>query len=146
MLRGVGPRRWGARTLLSNLELMRGLLEVVEQAGRERVRSEADPSQAWREGEGRLKAYLMVDMFMPYCTSRFRSLTNVGVRERRDGPKVVSTVQVEMGSICRIGSSKVMRKVLGQSSGARRKDVGARGEEEKRSRVRVRLREVGRPR
>jgi hypothetical protein len=32
--------------------------------------------------------------FMLYA-SRFRSLGNVGVRERRDGPKAVSTVQTD---------------------------------------------------
>lgn len=41
-------------------------------------------------------------------------------RERRDVSKVVSTVQVKNGSICRFGSSIVMRKVLAQ---------GCRGEE-----------------
>jgi hypothetical protein len=35
-----------------------------------------------------------VGAFMPYA-SRFRSLGNVGVRERRDGPKAVSTVQAD---------------------------------------------------
>lgn len=81
-----------------------------------------------RLGEGRLNAYLTVGMFMPYA-SRFRSLTDVRVQERRDRPKVVSTVQAKMGSICRFGSSNAMREVLGQSSERRRKDAGARREE-----------------
>jgi hypothetical protein len=61
--------------------------------------------RGWRDW-GSVQA--VVDLFMPYV-ARFRLRDHDGVRERRDGPKVVSTVQMERRAY--VGREfKVMRK------------------------------------